>query len=106
MEHTDNGQRRLDLKIAQKLYDIGLPDREIAHCCGVHINTIYRWRHAYGLRPNPDMARATGPMEQLTIDAIAAKKHDMNYGSYIAKKHGGPFVIIPEGLKTAKQKNE
>ena len=76
----------LNLALAKQLYDMGLPDREIAHCCGVSSSTVLRWRHAKGLPPNYDFERATGPEEQLTIDAVAARKHGMSYGQYIAQK--------------------
>lgn len=99
MERTEKGQRRLDLKLVRKLYGMGLPDREIAHCCGVSVSTVLRWRHAHGLRPNPEMARATGPEEQLTIDAIAARKHGMSYGQYMAQK---PQILEAERRKKKK----
>ena len=76
----------LDLALAKQLYGMGLPDREIAHCCGVSVSTVLRWRHSLGLPPNYDFDRATGPMEQLTIDAIAARKHGLSYGQYMAQK--------------------
>lgn len=107
MGNAEKSQHLLDLKLARKLYDMGLPDKEIAHCCRVHKSTICRWRQNLGLRPNPEgVERAMGPEEQLTIDAVAARKRGMDYGPYIAEKRGGPFVIIPDGLKTARQKND
>ena len=85
-EKKEKKEGVLNLVLAKQLYGIGLPDREIAHCCGVSASTVLRWRHAHGLRPNPEMARATGPEEQLTIDAVAARTHGMTYGQYIAQK--------------------
>ena len=77
----------LSIALAKQMYGMGLPDREIAHCCGVSVSTVLRWRHANGLRPNPEMARAAGPEEQLTIDSVAAKKHGLSYGQYKANEH-------------------
>lgn len=91
----------LNLALAKQLYGMGLPDREIAHCCGVSVSTVFRWRHAHGLRPNQDFQRATGPEEQLTIDAIAARKHGLSYGQYMVQK---PQILEAERRKRQKKR--
>lgn len=100
-EKKEKKEGVLNLALAKQLYGMGLPDREIAHCCGVSVSTVLRWRQAHGLRPNPEMARATGPEEQLTIDAIAARKHGMSYGQYMVQK---PQILEAERRKRQKKR--
>ena len=100
-EKKEKKEGVLNLALAKQLYGMGLPDREIAHCCGVSVSTVFRWRQAHGLRSNPEMARATGPEEQLTIDAIAARKHGLSYANYIAQK---PLILEAERRKRQKKR--
>ena len=86
----------LDMLLCKQMYKMGLPDREIAHCCGVSETTVRRWRHSLGLPPNYNFDRARGPEEQLTIDAVAAKAHGLSYGQYIALK---PKILLERALK-------
>ena len=43
----------LDVKASKKLYEQGMSDRRIASRLGGSQNTVWRWRKANGLAPNP-----------------------------------------------------
>ena len=87
MGNKEKGRHLLDTNLALKLYNMGLTDKEIAHCCGVDMSNVCRWRHVHGLRYNREgEERAMGAMEQLTIDAVEARRLGMTYGQYMAQK--------------------
>lgn len=74
--------RKLDPKLARKLYDKGLNDAAIASILNVTHKTVAYWRSVCGLRPNIN----TGEQRKssLAIDAANAREHGMTYGQWMA----------------------
>lgn len=80
---------KLDWDEAQRLYDQGFTDSEIAEACGASKRNVQHWRYRHDLPchrhgSNRRRRKKAQPMAQLVADAAAARAHGMNYGVYYA----------------------
>lgn len=95
LPQTGAYERRVswDKEHAQKLYDKGCSDRQIADACGVAVDAVRWWRRSNGLVgnkwPYPKIENEKAPALSLSKVAAEARAHGMTYGQYMAAKQGG-----------------
>ena len=89
---TRYGKRvgRLDPDAAQRYYNQGMSDAEIAEECRVVVATVARWRKSNNLPLHKKpVKKKPGKKSPLAQRAEEAQKAGMTYGQYMATLRGG-----------------